>query len=90
MDWPGWFDIDRRILTLGVARMVDSLGNSFLIVVLPLYIAGGLNGDFLGLSETLITGIVLSVFGFLNSFGQPFAGRLSDRTGKRTVFIQLS
>jgi MFS family permease len=41
-------------------------------------------------SETLITGIVLSVFGFLNSFGQPFAGRLSDRTGKRTVFIQLS
>lgn len=83
------FDIDRRVMTLGLARMIDSLGNSFLIVVLPLYIAGGLSGDFFGLTETLITGIVLSVFGFLNSFAQPFTGRLSDRTGKRTVFILL-
>jgi MFS family permease len=74
-------------MTLALARMVDSLGNSFLIVVLPLYIASGIGGSFFGLSEALITGIILSTFGFLNSFGQPFAGRLSDRVGKRTVFV---
>ncbi len=37
-------------------------------------------------TETLI-GLVLSLFGLLNSFGQPFTGRLSDRTGKRRVLV---
>jgi MFS family permease len=80
--------VDRQILTLALARMVDSLGNSFLIIVLPLYIASGaITGEFFGLRETVITGIVLSMFGFLNSFGQPFTGRLSDRAGKRKLFV---
>ena len=30
-----------RVLTLAFARMADALGNSFLIIVLPLYIASG-------------------------------------------------
>ncbi|MDQ2071594.1 MFS transporter [Haloarcula sp. NS06] len=87
---------DTRVLTLAFARMADALGNSFLIIVLPLYIASGqvsLAGiagqQVLGLTlqtETLI-GLVLSLFGLLNSFGQPFTGRLSDRTGKRRVFV---
>lgn len=83
----GLLESDREVLTLALARMVDSFGNSFLIVVLPLYIAQGVNGGFFGLKETLITGIVLSMFGFLNSFGQPFSGRWSDRIGKRKVFV---
>lgn len=79
---------DRRVLALAVARMVDSIGNSFLIVVLPVYIASGVvSGDLFGLTESLVIGIVLSMFGFLNSFGQPFTGRLSDRVGRRKVFI---
>jgi MFS family permease len=83
------FETERSVLTLALARMVDSFGNSFLIVVLPLYIAEGVSGGFFGLEETLITGIVLSMFGFLNSFGQPFSGRLSDRIGKRKVFVLI-
>jgi hypothetical protein len=31
-------EIDTRILALALARMVDALANSFLVVVLPLYI----------------------------------------------------
>lgn len=82
------FDIDRRVLILGLARMVDSLGNSFLVVVLPLYIGSGVvEGDFFGLSTSLVTGIILGMFGFFNSIGQPFAGRLSDRVGKRKEFV---
>jgi len=90
------FDTDSRVLTLGLARMADALGNSFLIIVLPLYIASGqisLSGivgtevaGFVLREETLI-GLVLSLFGLLNSVGQLYTGRLSDRTGRRRVFV---
>ncbi|MFB6073693.1 MAG: MFS transporter [Haloarculaceae archaeon] len=90
------FGVDRRVLTLAFARMADALGNSFLIIVLPLYIASGqvsLDGiagahvfGFVLHEETLI-GLVLSLFGLLNSFGQPFTGRLSDRTGRRRRYV---
>jgi len=91
-------DTDGRVLTLAFARMADALGNSFLIIVLPLYIASGqisLAGiagtelfGFVLREETLI-GLVLSLFGLLNSFGQPFTGRVSDRTGRRRVFVLI-
>jgi MFS family permease len=106
---------DRRVLALAFARMADALGNSFLIVVLPLFITSGqvplepftegsatllgvtvlddgalrLGPVSLGLTESLLVGLALSLFGFLNSFGQPFTGRLSDRTGKRRRWILL-
>lgn len=80
--------VDRRILALGVARMADALGNSFLIVVLPLYVSSGqVTGDTFGLSTALVSGIVLALFGVANSLGQPFAGRLSDRLGRRKAFV---
>ena len=93
----GVLDTDRRVLALAMARMADALGNSFLIIVLPGYIASG-QIDVTGLvgstwplvgevTVPLLIGIVLSLFGLLNSFGQPFTGRLSDRTGRRKAFI---
>lgn len=82
------FGVDRRVIALGFARMADAMGNSFLIVVLPLYIASGnVTGNFLGFSESLITGIVLGLFGLVSSFCQPFTGRFSDRIGKRRLFV---
>ncbi|MEF8781253.1 MAG: MFS transporter [Haloferacaceae archaeon] len=91
---------DRRVLILALARMVGALGNSFLIVVLPLYIASdrlnvaellgsevGIAGVSFTLTEPLLIGIVLSLFGFLNSSLQPFTGRVSDRAGERKAFI---
>ena len=90
--------VDRRVLALAMARMADALGNSFLIIVLPLYIASGevsvaglVDGRVLGfrLTEEFLIGVVLSLFGFLNSFGQPFTGRLSDRTNRRKFYILL-
>lgn len=102
------FGTDRRVVVLAFARMADSLANSFLIIVLPLYIASGdillpgfegtvlfsfrLAGTgiaFSGVPVTveLLVGVALSLFGFLNSFAQPFTGRASDRTGLRKTFI---
>ncbi|MBC9986043.1 MFS transporter [Haloferax sp. AS1] len=93
-------NVDTRILALALARMVDALANSFLVVVLPLYIGSQLVSmpSFVGttlslgvvevpLSTELLIGVVLSLFGFLNSFSQPFTGSLSDRTGRRRVFL---
>ncbi|WP_137283372.1 MFS transporter [Halorussus salinisoli] len=89
------FGTDRRVLTLAFARMIDAVGNSFLIVVLPQFLdevildAPGGGAEFLGISvaQSILIGVALSLFGFLNSFGQPFTGRLSDRTGRRRAFI---
>ncbi len=82
------FNTDRRVYVLALARMADSIGNSFLIIVLPLYISSGvITGQAFGLSPALITGIILSAFGFLSTVLQPIAGRLSDSSGKRRLFI---
>jgi len=80
--------VDQRIIALGVARMADAVANSFLIVVLPLYIAGGhLQGWRLGLSEAAFTGVTLGAFGIVSFVVQPLAGRWSDRVGQRKSFI---
>lgn len=71
-----------------MARMADGVGNSFLIIVLPLYIASGIvEGRTFGLTESMIIGIVLSLVGFVSSLSQPFTGRVSDRTGRRKPYI---
>ncbi len=94
------FDLDARILALALARMVDAVANSFLVVVLPLYIGSQVVSlpGFVGttvsvagvkfvVSPELLIGVVLSLFGFLNSLGQPLTGAWSDRTGQRKAFL---
>lgn len=79
---------DRRVVVLGAARMAEAFGNAFLTVVLPLFIASGvLSGGTFGLTEALLSGLLLSLPGLLDSLGQPFTGRLSDRLGRRKVFV---
>ncbi len=80
--------MSRAVIALGVARMADAVANSFLVIVLPLYIASAqVRGTTFGLSEAALTGVILAVFGFFNAFAQPFAGRLSDRLGRRRAFV---
>jgi len=82
------FGVPRDVVALGFARMADSMGNSFLIVVLPLYIASGqVGGQILGMTESFVTGVVLGLFGLVSSICQPVVGRLSDRAGKRRLFV---
>ncbi len=82
------FGVEPQVLALALARMSESVGNSFLVVVLPLFIATEfITGATFGLTEVFITGLILSIFGFVNSPLQPFTGRLSDTTGRRKVFV---
>jgi len=80
--------LDRRVLALGAARLADSFGNALLIVVLPLYVASErVGGPKLGLSVAVVSGAILAAFGVFDSAVQPFAGRWSDRAGKRRAFV---
>jgi MFS family permease len=84
------FGVNPQVIALALARMSESVGNSFLIVVLPLFIASDfVSGGAFGLTEVALTGVVLSLFGLVNSPLQPFTGRLSDRTGRRKIFVLL-
>ncbi|MEF8815859.1 MAG: MFS transporter [Salinibacter sp.] len=82
------FGVDRRVLALALARMADAVGNSFLIIVLPLYVASdAVGGRIFGVPASMVAGVVLALFGIASSVAQPLAGRLSDRMGRRKVFV---
>ena len=68
--------------------MADAMGNSFLVIVLPLFVASeSVKGRLFGIPASLVAGVVLALFGIASSIAQPMAGRLSDRVGRRKVFV---
>lgn len=79
--------VNRAVLALSLARMADGVGNSILIVVIPLYVAR-LPSPGVDLPQTVLVGILIALYGIVNSFVQPVMGALSDRTGRRKAFIQ--
>jgi MFS family permease len=64
------------------------LGNSLLIIVIPLYVAK-LPSPWLPFSDPVRIGILISAFGLANALLQPIAGGLSDWAGRRKLFIQI-
>jgi MFS family permease len=74
-----------EVLALSFARMADALGNSLLIVLLPLYIAE--QPSTLDLPLEAQVGLVVSLYGFIFAFSQPFMGWATDRAGRRKPFI---
>lgn len=75
-----------EVLVLSFARMADALGNSLLIVLLPLYIAEQ-PATWLNIPTTAQVGLVISLYGFVFAFAQPLAGWATDRVGRRKPFI---
>jgi MFS family permease len=84
----GWLGTPPEVVALSFARMADALGNSLLIIILPLYIAQQPSPLF-NLPTEFMVGLVISLYGFLFAIGQPFAGALSDRIGRRKIFIEV-
>jgi MFS family permease len=77
---------NRVVVALSVSRLGDALGNSILFIVIPLYVAK-MQSPLFPFPETVRSGILLSLYGLVNSLSQPFAGALSDRLNRRRPFI---
>lgn len=79
--------VNRVVLALSMARLGDAIGNSILTIVIPLYVAQ-MPAPWFPFPESVRVGILISAYGLMNSVMQPVMGAISDRLGKRKVFIQ--
>jgi MFS family permease len=80
--------VNRAVFALSVARMADAMGNSILFIIIPLYVAK-LPEIYFHLPLPVLVGLLISLYGFVNSALQPLMGALSDRLGRRKVLIQV-
>ena len=79
--------VNRAVFALSVARMADAMGNSILFIIIPLYVAA-LPEIYFHLPLPVMVGLIISLYGFVNSAFQPLMGALSDRLGRRKTLIQ--
>lgn len=80
--------INRVVLALSMARLGDAIGNSILFIVIPLYVAK-LPSPLIALPESVRVGILISLYGLVNSGLQPLMGAISDHLGRRKPLIQF-
>lgn len=80
--------VNRPVMALSIARMADAIGNSILFILIPLYVAK-LPSEVLHLAVPVLVGLLISLYGIVNSALQPFTGALSDKLGNRKRMIQL-
>jgi MFS family permease len=78
--------VNRVVLALSVARLGDAIGNSILFIIIPLYVAK-LPAPAFHLHESVRVGILISLYGLVNSALQPVMGSLSDHFRRRKPFI---
>jgi MFS family permease len=81
--------VNRIVLALSIARMADALGNSLMFVILPLYVAELPAPAFTQVPETVLVGILISMYGLVFSGLQPLAGALSDRAPRRKPYVMV-
>ncbi len=79
--------VNRIVLAISIGRMADAMGNSILIVTLPIYVAQMPAPLLQNLPQTVLVGILISLYGFVFSGFQPLTGALSDRVSKRKPFV---
>jgi len=77
---------NRVVIALSAARLGDAIGNSILFVVLPIFVSK-LPAPWIPFPETVRVGLLIALFGLVNSMLQPFAGAFIDRVGRRKPFI---
>ena len=78
------YGINREVAALSIARLADAMGNSILVVIIPLYVSKLSSPS---IPESLLVGVLISVYGLVFTILQPFTGAISDRLDRRKVFI---
>lgn len=79
--------LNRTVFALSLARLGDGIGNSLLYIVIPLYVLK-VHTRFHHVPDTVLIGILISLYGFANAVTQPLVALLSDRLGNHKYFIQ--
>lgn len=80
--------VNRAVVALSATRLADAMGNSILFIVIPLYVVK-LPEVYFHLPVPVLVGLLLSLYGFVNSALQPLMGALVDRLNRRKLMIQL-
>jgi MFS family permease len=80
--------VNKVVLALSMARLGDAVGNSILLIIIPLYVVS-LPAPFLPFPEPVRTGFLIAIYGIVGALLQPLGGSLSDRICKRKIFIQV-
>jgi MFS family permease len=80
--------INRVVLAISAARLADALGNSILIIIIPLYVAQ-LPSPLFQLPDSVLVGILISLYGLINTILQPIMGVISDRIEQRKPLILI-
>lgn len=79
--------VNRVVLALSMARLGDALGNSILFIVISLYVSALASPAF-PFPESVRVGLLIALYGLVNSFLRPFTGALADRLKRRKPLIQ--
>ena len=80
--------VNRAVVALSVTRLADAMGNSILFIVIPLYVAK-LPEVYFHLPIPVLVGLLISLYGFVNTAMQPLMGALVDRLNRRKLMIQV-
>jgi MFS family permease len=80
---------NRTVLALSIARASDALGNSILFIAIPLYVAQLPSPLLASVPNSILVGILISLYGLLFSGLQPLTGAISDRMSRRKPFILI-
>ena len=78
---------NRTVLALSMARLGDAVGNSILFIVIPLYVVK-LPAPSFPIPDTVLVGVLISLYGLTNALLQPIVGAWIDRASRRKPFIQ--
>jgi DHA1 family tetracycline resistance protein-like MFS transporter len=72
--------LNKRLLNVGLIVLIDMLGFAIIIPLLTFY------ADSFGATE-FQTGLLVSSYALMQMISAPILGRLSDRYGRRPVFL---
>lgn len=79
-------DVNRTVIALASARFADALGNSIVVILLPLYIASFPSPN-TSWSAAILVSVVVALYGLINIILQPIFGVLTDRVRTRKPLI---
>jgi MFS family permease len=85
-----WFErlnLNQSVMALGFARMADAMGNSMLIITIPLFVIQVAQPDW-SVPDTILIGVLISTYGLVYALAQPLTGILIDRLQRHKIIIQ--